>query len=100
MTFICPCIGTTDFETVPLIQLSDSKALIQLFTSNDIISLEYEDTVTLRFTPSLSNLIQLVEDGGEFIRDTATVNIIDSDRKYILRAHTENGFQNKGNYTV
>ena len=83
MTLICPYIGSTDFETVPPIQLANNKAFMQLFTTNDIISLEYEDTVTLRFTPSLSNLIQLVEDGGEFIRDTATVNIIDSDRKYI-----------------
>lgn len=75
-------IGTTDFNTVPPIQLLDSKALIQLFTTNDMITLEYEDTVTLRFTPSLPNFIQLVEDGGEFIRDTTTVNIIDNDRKY------------------
>ena len=83
MTLIFPYLGTTDFETVPPIQLANSKAVLQLFTTNDMISLEYEDTVTLKFTPSHSNLIQLVEDGGEFIRDNATVNIIDNDRKYI-----------------
>ena len=81
MTLSCPYLETTDFEMVPPIQLANNKAVLQLFTTNDMISLEYKDTVTLKFTPSLSNLIQLVEDGGEFIRDNATVNIIDNDRK-------------------
>lgn len=77
-------IGTTDFEALQPIQLSDSKAIIRLFTSNDMIALEYEDTVTLAFNPSHPNFTQLIEDAGEFIRDNVTVNIIDNDRKYTM----------------
>ena len=59
---------------------------IQLFSRNDDITLEYDDTVILRFivNPGLAGLIQQLEAVGEYIRDTATVNIIDSDRKYLL----------------
>ena len=54
-------------------------AEIRLFTSNDQISLEYDDTVILRFNPAHPSLIPGVESIGEFIRDTATVNILDTD---------------------
>ena len=56
---------------------------IQLFSRNDDITLEYNDTVILRIivNPGFAVLIQLLEDAGEYIRDTAIVNIIDSDRK-------------------
>ena len=56
---------------------------IQLFSRNDDITLEYNDTVILRFiaNPGLATLIQLLEAAGEYIRDTAIVDIIDNDRK-------------------
>ena len=56
---------------------------IQLFSDNDAISLEYNDTVILRFigSPGLGPLIQQLEMAGEYIRDTAIVDIIDNDRK-------------------
>ena len=56
---------------------------IQLFSRNDDITLEYNDTVILKFiiNPGLAGLIQQLEATGEYIRDTATVNIVDNDRK-------------------
>ena len=56
---------------------------IQLFSRNDDITLEYNDTVILRFivNPAITGLIQQLEAAGEYIRDTATVDIIDNDRK-------------------
>ena len=57
---------------------------IRLFSRNDDITLEYNDTVILRFIvhPGLAALIQQLEAAGEYIRDTAIVDIIDNDRKY------------------
>ena len=47
-----------------------------------MVSLEYDDTVILTFTPEnplvFANISQ-----GEYVRDTAVVNIIDSDRKLL-----------------
>ena len=54
---------------------------IHLFTSNDQITLEYDDRVLLVFTPDNPGLIPGVEGIGEYIRDTAIVNIIDNDSK-------------------
>ena len=56
---------------------------IQLFSRDDYITLEYNDTVILRFisNPAITGLIQQLEAAGEYIRDTATVDIIDNDRK-------------------
>ena len=56
---------------------------IQLFSRNDDITLEYNDTVILRFTvnPGIAGLIQQLRAAGEYIRDTAIVDIIDNDRK-------------------
>ena len=45
------------------------------------MSLEYDDSIILVFTPDDPALIPALEDFGEFIRDTATVNIIDDDSK-------------------
>ena len=75
----CPT-GSTDFEHLQPIRFEIS-AEVRLFTTNDAITLEYDDTVILRFTPTSSLLIPGVEGAGEFVRDTATVNIIDNDRK-------------------
>ena len=56
---------------------------IQLFSDNDAITLEYNDTVILRFTANsgLAPLISQLEMAGEYVRDTAIVDIIDNDRK-------------------
>ena len=54
---------------------------IRLFTTNDEVTLVYDDTVILRFNPAIPEFIPAVESVGEFIRDTGTVNIIDNDSK-------------------
>ena len=54
---------------------------IRLFTSNDEITLEYDDRVILTFTPDNPAFIPGLEAQGEYIRDTATVIIIDNDSK-------------------
>ena len=59
----------------------ETSAEIHLYTSNDDITLEYNDTVILRFAPDNPLLIAGVEDAGEYIRDTAIVYIIDNDSK-------------------
>ena len=51
---------------------------IRIFTSNDETTLEYDDRVILTFIPD--NPTRL-EAQGEYIRDTATLNIIDNDSK-------------------
>ncbi|CAI8047959.1 hypothetical protein GBAR_LOCUS26511, partial [Geodia barretti] len=70
--------STSDFENLQPIRVTNS-AEIRLFTSNDEITLEYDDRVLLRFTPDNPSLIPGLEANGEYIRDTATVNIIDND---------------------
>ena len=53
----------------------------RLFTSNDQITLEYDDRIQLIFTPNNPALISALESYGEYIRDTAIVNIIDNDSR-------------------
>ena len=78
-------IGTSDFEhIIPISVFQDStrdSTSIRLITHQDIITLEYDDSIILVFTPNHPALIPALEDLGEFIRDTATVNIIDDDSK-------------------
>ena len=62
--------------------MQDNNTEICLFTTNDNVTLEYDDTVILRFTPDNPAFIPDVESRGEFIRDIAVVNIIDNDSKY------------------
>ena len=45
---------------------------------DDDITLEYDDRVTLTFTPQDPHLIDAIEAAGEFVRHRATVNIIDT----------------------
>ena len=59
---------------------SDSEE-IRLFTRNDQITLEYDDRIKLVFTPNNPALIPALEYEGEYIRDTAIVNIIDNDSR-------------------
>ena len=60
---------------------NDDNENVDFFTSNDQITLEYDDRILLTFTPLNEFLIPGVEDLGEYIRDTANVNIIDNDSK-------------------
>ena len=57
------------------------EAMIELHTSNDDITLEYDDTVILVFTPDEDDLIEFYEGEGEYIRDSVVVHIVDNDRK-------------------
>ena len=57
----------------------ENEAEVRLFTSNDQITLEYDDSVILTFTPDNPLLIPALEAQGEYTRDTATVHIIDND---------------------
>ena len=77
---------TTDFQPFSTYQRTVTAANdidIQLFSRNDAITLEYDDTVVLRFIvhPALARLIQQIEAAGEYLRDNAIVDIIDNDRK-------------------
>lgn len=63
------------------IPVENNRAEIRLFTSNDEITLEYYDTVILKFDPIFPNFIESAEADGEFIRHTATVIIVDNDCK-------------------
>ena len=56
-------------------------AVITLYIMDDGITLEYDDRVLLRFTPDNVDLIPGLESVGEYVRDTATVKIIDNDCK-------------------
>ena len=56
---------------------------VRLFTVNDETTLEYDDRVLLRFNPASPGLIPFLEMHFECVRDTATVNIIDNDRKCV-----------------
>ena len=61
--------------------IDDTEAMIELCTRNDNITLEYNDTVLLLFTPEESDLIMLYESYGEYIRESMNVHIVDNDRK-------------------
>ena len=54
---------------------------IELRTRNDDITLEYDDTIILVFTPDEDALIEFYEGEGEYIRDSVVVHIVDKDRK-------------------
>ena len=56
-------------------------ANIRLFIRTDGITLEYNDSALLMFTTDNTALITDLEGEGEYIRDTAVVNIVDSDSK-------------------
>ena len=80
----CSFIGQSDFAALTTIMYnsgSSESVEIRLFTSNDQITLEYDDRVLFVFTPDNPGLISGVEAVGEYIRDTAIVNIIDNDSK-------------------
>lgn len=54
----------------------------RFFTTNDQITLEYDDAVLFTYTPEFPDLVDEVESTSqEFIRDSAIVYIEDNDRK-------------------
>ena len=72
--------GVSDYEEFVPIRF-ENNADIRFHTRQDLISLEYDDRVILIFTPDDPNLISAAEIEGEYIRNTAIVNIIDDDSK-------------------
>ena len=79
------CTGSTDFESLRQIRVdidvTSEPIDIRLFATNDEVTLEYDDTVILRFMPQMLDLFEGVESLGEYVRHTSTVNIIDNDCK-------------------
>ena len=69
-----------DFVAMGSIRVINSTE-VTLLTVDDDMTLEYDDTVILTFTPDDPDLISSLETAGEYIRDTATINIIDNDCK-------------------
>ena len=70
-------------------------AEVRLDASNDDVTLEIGDTAILRLDPSspkvdnptpISELINQVEKQGQFLRNTATVTILDNDCKQPLQS--------------
>ena len=86
MSYYLSVSGNSDFEQLQPITFTNinSPVDIRLFTANDEIALEYNDRVLLEFTPSNPAVIAGLEGVGEYIRDCATVNIIDNDCKWFL----------------
>ena len=78
-------LGSTDFFDILPVMVEIEEvfefATIELRTRNDDITLEYNDTVILIFTPDEDDFIQSYEAAGEYIRDSVVVRIIDNDRK-------------------
>ena len=71
----------SDFVALDPIRVINT-AEVHLLTYDDDITLEYDDSVILTFTPNDPDLIPSLEAAGEYIRNTATVKIRDNDSKY------------------
>lgn len=56
---------------------------IRFYSSRDLVTLEYDDTVILKFTSDHPHLNSGLEMEGEFLRDSVTVNIIDNNSECI-----------------
>ena len=72
----CLPIVDSDFERLTPIQVTNN-AVIRLCAANDFIALEYDDRVLLTFAPDNPALITGLPAMGEYVRDSATVNIIE-----------------------
>ena len=73
----------SDFERLTPISVTNTED-IRIFLNNDDICLEYDDKIHLEFVPDNPILISGLELEGEYIRNTATVNIIDNDCKFFF----------------
>ena len=75
-------LPTADSDFSQLLAISFiNEADIRLFTTNDDITLEYDDYVILTFNATTSSVIVDLESVGEYVRTSAIVNITDNDRK-------------------
>ena len=81
VTFTPVFADASDFGRLLPITVGNN-ATIHLFIVDDRVSLEYDDRVLLTFTPVHPVIITLLQGFGAYIRDTATVNIIDNDGKF------------------
>ena len=58
---------------------------ISLTAKSDDIALENDDRFTLKFVHAFgSEIFDVVNNMGEYLRDTAVVEIMDNDREYII----------------
>ena len=77
--------GSMDFVEILPIRVNNGVSTVHLFAVNDEITLEYNDRVLLHFTPDDHYLIRDLQAAGQYVRDTAIVNIIDNDSKlYVI----------------
>jgi hypothetical protein len=79
---------SSDFEEFSPI-LTHGNSEISLLTVDDGITLEYDDSVILTYTPQTTNLTDLIASAGEFVRDNATLIITDNDRLEIYFEESE-----------
>ena len=72
-----------DYEPNVNMSLSTSDILIyiNIAAMNDTVFLE-DDNITLTFTSVFDNFAKRVQMGGEFVRESATVVIIDNDGEF------------------
>lgn len=81
----CVPFNSVDYEElIPIsIQLDSQNSLqeINILSKNDEITLEYDDRIILTFTPQTTGNNTDLENVGEYIRSSAMVNVIDTDRK-------------------
>ena len=52
---------------------------ISLTANDDTVSLENDERMILRYVPESPEILNAIELAGEYIRDTATVTITDTD---------------------
>ena len=93
--------GVLDYAEFVPINTTTNSTEINIKMIDDDISMETNESVILRFMPHRNDLCFL----GEYVRDTATVNIIDNDGKYlplqlVLLALRRRGSGNSIVYTI
>ena len=86
-TLLSLSIEITDFalRDTP-VRLVSGFSDVRLDASNDDVTLEIDDTAILRLKPTTPNIVALIEQQRQFLRDTATVNILDNDCKQPLQS--------------
>ena len=55
--------------------------MINVFLTNNDVTLEYNDQFALVYNPRDPNIIPVIEIAGQFVRDNVTVTKVDNDRK-------------------
>ena len=83
MLYVLSMLGDNDFRRLTAITVrKNTNVHVRLFAVNDDITLETDDRIQLRFTPTNTDIINGFESAGEYIRARATIKIIDIDSKY------------------